>query len=193
MVVYADTYGYQPRGGYLAVSAHNADSGRPSHGLVGGTPPTRFRSYGRGAPGTDPVLCGRSRRWRHRSWPASRQVRPGAQAVSRENRGSLSGLTDPQLVYEHGEVGVELVVADAFGQHDEGARVVDRYPGSLVDDLLIDVRPESPGGIRSTVLERQGLRDLGVDPLVAELGGIEVPARTAGEEGPAGQQRPDEV
>src|SRR5260370_40479411 len=149
MVVYADTYGYQPRGGYLAVSAHNADSGRPSHGLVGGTPPTRFRSYGRGAPGTDPALAGRNRRWRHRSWPASRQVRPGAQAVSRENRGSLSGLTDPQLVYEHGEVGVELVVADAVGHHHEGHPGVGRSPGSLVLELLIDVLPESPRRVAS--------------------------------------------
>src|SRR5260370_42506411 len=105
MVVYADTYGYQPRGGYLAVSAHNADSGRPSHRLGGGTPPSRFRSYGRGPPGADPALAGRNRRWRHRSWPASRQGRPGGQAVSRENHRSLSRLKAPRLGYEHGDTG----------------------------------------------------------------------------------------
>src|SRR6266851_3465435 len=62
-------------------------------------------------------------------------------------------LTDPQLVHEHGEVGVELVVADTFGKHDQGARVVDRHPGSLVGDLLIAVRPERLGGVGTAGLE----------------------------------------
>ena len=99
---------------------------------------------------------------------------------------------DPQLVYEHGEVGVELVVADTCGEHYQGARVVDRHPGSLVDDLLVDARPERLCGIGSTGLEGEGLFDLSVDLLVAELGGIEV-ARVARDEGVAGQQCADEV
>ena len=75
---------------------------------------------------------------------------------------------DPQLVYEHGEVGVELVVADTRGEHYQGARVVDRHPGSLADDLLVYARPERLCGIGSTGLEGEGLFDLSVDLLVGQ-------------------------
>ena len=85
---------------------------------------------------------------------------------------AVRGLTDPQLVYEHGEIGVELVVADMCGEQDQGVRVVNRHPGSLVGDLVVDAGPERSGGVGSMELEREGLFDLGVDLLVTELGGI---------------------
>ena len=85
-----------------------------------------------------------------------------------------------------------MVVADTCGKHDQGARVVDGHPGGLADQLVVDVRPECRGGTGIVDLEREGLADLGVDAMVAELGGVEV-GRVAGEEGVAGQQWGDEV
>src|SRR5215469_6557037 len=104
----------------------------------------------------------------------------------------LARSMDPQLVYEHRQVGVELVVADAGGKHDQGARVVDRHPRCLAYDLVVDARPQRPGRAGIMGLEREGLGDLGVDPVVAELGGVAV-AGVAREEGRAGQHREDEV
>jgi hypothetical protein len=77
--------------------------------------------------------------------PACRKparVQPHARVGADEGMPAPEALADPQLVDEHGEVGVELVVADTCGMHDQGARVVDRHPGRLADDLLVDVRPE---------------------------------------------------
>ena len=98
---------------------------------------------------------------------------------------------DPKLVDEHRQVGVELVVADPCGKQHQGLRVVDRHPRSLIHDLMIDARPERPSGTGIMGLEREGLGDLGVDPMIAELGGVEV-VLAVREEGPAGQQCADE-
>src|SRR5215831_17960416 len=106
--------------------------------------------------------------------------------------GRFATSMDPQLVDEHWPVGVELVVAYTCGKHDQGPWVVDRHPRSLAHDLVVDARPERPGRTGIVGLEREGLGDLGVDPLVAELGCVDV-ARVAWEEGLAGQQRADEV
>ena len=99
---------------------------------------------------------------------------------------------DPQLVDERRQVGVELVVADADGEHDQGSWVVDRHPRSLAHDLVVDARPEPPGRTGIAGLVREGPGDLGVDPVIAELGCVDV-ARVAREEGLASQQRADEV
>ena len=100
--------------------------------------------------------------------------------------------TDPQLIDEHRPVGVELVVADTPGKQHQGAWVVDRHPRSLTHDLVVDACPERPGRAGIVGLERESLGDLGVDPVVAELGGVDV-AQVVREEGLAGQQRADEV
>ena len=42
----------------------------------------------------------------------------------------LDRLTDPELVDEHGPEGIELVVADAYGNQDQGARVVEGTQGA---------------------------------------------------------------
>jgi hypothetical protein len=99
---------------------------------------------------------------------------------------------NPQLVNEHGPVRVELIVADTRGKHDQGARVVDRHPRRLADNLAVDPRPERGGSVGIAGLEHEGLVDLRVDPLVAELGSIQV-QRVARDERAAGQQRADEV
>jgi DHA1 family inner membrane transport protein len=88
------------------------------------------------------------------------------------------GLTDPELVDEQSPVGVELVVADACGQQNKGARVVYRHPGGLVDQLVVDARPEAAGRIGQAGLDGEGAIQLGVDVPVAELSGVEVPPRT---------------
>src|SRR5262249_12763400 len=98
---------------------------------------------------------------------------------------------DPQLVDEHWQVGVELIITDTRGKHDQGLWVVDRPAWCLGHDLLVDARPERPGRTGIVGLEREGLGDLGVDPVVAELGCVDV-ARVAREERLAGQQRADE-
>ena len=54
---------------------------------------------------------------------------------------SLIGLADPQLVEEQVPVGVELVVAHAGGKNCEYARVVQRNPRRLVDDVAVDGGP----------------------------------------------------
>src|SRR5262245_30366103 len=79
---------------------------------------------------------------------------------------------DPQLVDEHWQVGVELVVADPCGKHDQGAWVVDRYPWCLAHDLVVDARPQCPGRAGVVGLECEGLGDLGVDPVVLLLPGL---------------------
>src|SRR5262249_56645092 len=99
---------------------------------------------------------------------------------------------NPQLVNEHGPVRVELIVADARGKHHQGTGVLDRHPPCLVDNLAVDARPERRGSVGIAGLEHEGLLDLRVDPLVAELGSIQV-HRIARDKGAAGQQRADEV
>ena len=76
--------------------------------------------------------------------PAARISRTCCAWATAESAGmpTPEALTDPQLVDEHGPVGVELVVADPSREQHQRARVVDRHPGCLADDLLVDVRPE---------------------------------------------------
>ena len=89
---------------------------------------------------------------------------------------------NPQLVNEQGPVRVELIVADTRGKHDQGARVIDRHPRRLVGDLAVDARPERGGGVGIAGLEHESLLDLRVDPLVAELGSIQVQRAARDEE-----------
>src|SRR5215471_21588816 len=122
---------------------------------------------------------------------------PPPKAGPQREKGLLPGgrfarSMDPQLVDEHWQVGVELIITDTRGKHDRGLWVVDRHPWCLAHDLLVDARPEPPGRTGIVGLERERLGDLGVDPVVAELGCIDV-ARVAREERLAGQQRADEV
>jgi hypothetical protein len=117
----------------------------------------------------------------------------GADAGRAEGRVSPDrGLPDPELVDEQGPEGVELVVPDSCGQHDQGARVVQRNPGRLVGQFAVDPRPEVPGSVGTTRFERAGPCHLGVDQPVAELAVVDV-GRIAREEGAAGEQRADEV
>src|SRR5260221_3964935 len=104
----------------------------------------------------------------------------------------LDRLTDPELVDEHGPEGIELVVADAYGNQDQGARVVEGHPGGLADDLVVDARPEVRGGVGISGFERESQRCLGVDPAVAERAVVDV-GRIIGEERAAGEERVDEV
>jgi hypothetical protein len=62
-------------------------------------------------------------------------------------------------------------VADPRGQDDQGARVVERHPGRLVDEFMVDARPQGARGVGETGLQCQGLCHLVVNPRVAELGG----------------------
>jgi hypothetical protein len=96
-------------------------------------------------------------------------------------------LVDPELVEEQGPIGVELVVADACGEKNKSARVVQRHPWGLSDDLVVDARPEASGGIGKAGLEGEGAIHLGVDLPVAELGGVEVAPRAVREERAAGE------
>lgn len=73
---------------------------------------------------------------------------------------------------------MELVVAAACGQQNKNARVVYRHPGALVDQLVVDARPEAAGGIGKAGLDGEGAIHLGVDVPVAELSGVQVPPRT---------------
>jgi hypothetical protein len=98
-------------------------------------------------------------------------------------QGAGGWLLDPESVDEHGPEGVELVVADVWGNQDKGG-----YPGGLADDLVVDVCPEVCGGAGIAGFEREGLRCLGVDPLVAELAVVEV-GRVVRVEGAAGEER----
>src|SRR6266567_294273 len=104
--------------------------------------------------------------------------------------GLTAWLPDPELVDEQGPEGVELVVADSCGQHHQGAGVVQRDPGRLVDQFAVDPRPEAAGRVGITRFEHAGLCHLGVDQPVAELAVVDV-GRIVREEGAAGEQRAD--
>src|SRR5204863_8887101 len=150
-----------------------AYSERPSRWLVGGRHSADFPVISEERQGRGPSWLAGTGAGGARSRSACPQFR--RKSVLRDEAvAAVRGLTDQQLVYGDGEIGVELVVADTCGEHDQGARVVERQPRSLADDFVIDARPERSGGVGSLGLEREGLLDLGVDPLVAELGGIQV-------------------
>jgi hypothetical protein len=85
-----------------------------------------------------------------------------------------------------------LIVADPRGEHDERARVVERDPRGLVDDLPVDVRPEQPGGVGRVGLGGEGVPELRVYPGTAELAVVQV-GGIARDEGVAAEQRAEEV
>ena len=66
---------------------------------------------------------------------------------------------------------MELEVSDAPGQQDQDVGVVEGRPGSLVDDIVVDLCQERPGGVGVLGAELAGSRDLGIDAPVKSRGG----------------------
>src|SRR5215469_14650284 len=106
--------------------------------------------------------------------------------------GAISRSADPELVDEQTPEGVELVVADPCGEHDQRALVVERDPWSLAGDRPVDVRPEQPGDVGRLGLGGEGLPDLGVYSGIAVLAVVEI-GGIAWKEGVAAKEWAEEV
>src|SRR5262249_10933732 len=129
-----------------------------------------------------------------RPWIISPSRGPaGSQSAARPLlRMPISRSADPELVDEQTPEGVELVVADPVGEHDQRALVVKRDPRGLAGDRPVDVRPEQPGGVGRAGLGGEGLPVLGFYPRVAEFAVVQV-GGIARKEGVAAEQQPEEV
>src|SRR5205085_5190153 len=89
--------------------------------------------------------------------------------------------THPELVEEYAPLRVVLVVADATRDESDPERVLQEDPRRLLDDVVVGLFPESRGRSWIGDLKRAGAGDLGVDPMVAELGKVRVVPRALDE------------